>query len=220
MNDYKLVIFDWDGTLMDSISRIVSSIQAAAKYCQQDIPTVRQVKDTIGLSLPKVFETLFPIASEEKLTVLREQYKHQYLECNTTPALLFNDTLPLLKALSASDKLLAVATGKAREGLDRVLGETQTTDYFHASRCADETLSKPEPQMLLSLLSELNILPKQAIMIGDSSFDLEMAQAAGVDSIGITLGVHDRAVLKRYQPVSIVDSLAEVQKLLLPEQPA
>lgn len=216
MNDYKLVIFDWDGTLMDSISRIVSSIQAAAVYCQQEIPTVRQVKDTIGLSLPKVFETLFPLACEDKHTTLREHYKYQYLTSNTTAAVLFDDTLPLLKALSANDKLLAVATGKAREGLDRVLNETQTTHYFHASRCADETLSKPAPQMLLSLLSELNVLPEQAIMIGDSSFDLEMAQAAGVDSIGVTLGVHDRDILKRYQPIHIVDSLAEAQELLLP----
>lgn len=214
MNDYKLVVFDWDGTLMDSISRIVSSIQAAAQYCQQEIPTVRQVKDIIGLSLPKAFETLFPVATTEKLSDLREQYKYQYLECNTTPAPLFDDALPLLAALNENNKLVAVATGKARDGLDRVLSETQTTNYFHATRCADETLSKPEPEMLLSLLSELNVLPEQALMIGDSSFDLEMAQSAGVDSIGVTLGVHCRDVLKRYQPISIVDSLSEVQDFL------
>ena len=217
MNDYKLVVFDWDGTLMDSISRIVSSIQAAALHCQADTPTVRQVKDIIGLSLPKAFEILFPAEPQEKLEVLRAQYKYQYLECDLTPAPLFNDALSLLKALRASDKLLAVATGKAREGLNRVLDETKTTSFFHASRCADETFSKPAPQMLLSLLTELNVSPEQAIMIGDSSFDLEMAQAAGVDSIGITLGVHDREILSRYEPISIVDSLSELQQLLLPK---
>lgn len=217
MNDYKLVVFDWDGTLMDSISRIVASIQAAAEFCHQDIPTVRQVKDIIGLSLPKAFEILFPVACADKLIDLREHYKYQYLECNTTPAPLFGDTLSLLKALQTNEKLIAVATGKARAGLDRVLDETQTTEYFHATRCADETLSKPAPQMLLSLLSELNVSPEQAIMIGDSSFDLEMAQSAGVDSIGVTLGVHDRAILSQYAPVAIVDSLSELEPFLINE---
>ncbi|MEI6895033.1 MAG: HAD-IA family hydrolase [Colwellia sp.] len=216
MSKYKLVVFDWDGTLMDSIDRIVSSIQASAQYCQLSIPTVRQVKDIIGLSLPKGFAILFPEASQEEITALRSHYKYQYLEGNSTPAALFKDALPLLKNLRANDKLLAVATGKARDGLDRVLSSSQTTHLFHASRCSDEVLSKPDPQMLLSLLKELNIMPEQAVMIGDSSYDLEMAQAAGVASIGVTLGVHDRDILKSYQPVAIVDSLVELQEILLP----
>ncbi|KGJ87707.1 HAD-IA family hydrolase [Colwellia psychrerythraea] len=214
--EYKLVIFDWDGTLMDSIGKIVSSMQAAAHVCQLDIPTVIQVKDIIGLSLPKALRILFPHCVEDEINAMLDQYKYQYIEGDNTPTPLFDNALELLKALKGDDRLLAVATGKGRQGLQRVFGATHTEHFFHASRCADETLSKPDPQMLLSLLAELNVRAEQAVMIGDSQHDLEMAQAAGVDSIGITLGVHDRAILNNYQPKAIVDSLSELQQLLLP----
>ena len=213
---YKLVIFDWDGTLMDSIGRIVSSMQAAARHCQLDIPTVLAVKDIIGLSLPKALELLFPHSVAGDRIKMIEQYKYQYVEGDNPPTPLFDNARSLLKALKDNNKLLAVATGKGRQGLQRVLSESDTEHFFHASRCADESRSKPDPQMLLSLLAELDVTPEQAVMIGDSHHDMKMAQAAGIDSIGITLGVHDREVLNRYQPKAIVDSLTELQQLLLP----
>jgi phosphoglycolate phosphatase len=216
MHHYKLIIFDWDGTLMDSVARIVSSMQAAAKQCQLTIPTQEQVKDIIGLSLPKALGVLFPKGSNDQLTNMLEQYKYQYVEGNNPPSPLFDNALLLLDALKGENKLLAVATGKARQGLQRVFSVTDTEHYFHASRCADEALSKPDPQMVLSLLEELNVLPEHAVMIGDTSYDMEMAQSAGVDRIGITLGVHERDILNRYQPKAVVDSLAELQQLLLP----
>ena len=216
MTEYKLVVFDWDGTLMDSIARIVSSMQAAAYHCQLTIPTESSVKDTIGLSLSKVLDILFPGASQRDITALLEQYKFQYVEGNSTPAPLFEHALLLLKALTDNDKLLAVATGKGREGLQRVFSTSQTEHFFHASRCADEAKSKPDPEMLLSLLAELSIAPEQAVMIGDTSYDMQMAQAAGIDRIGITLGVHGREILNKFQPIAIVDSLAELQQILLP----
>jgi len=216
MTMYKLVIFDWDGTLMDSIARIVSSMQAAAHHCQLSIPTVKEVKDIIGLSLPKALDILFPGASQSQITALVGQYQFQYVEGDTTPAPLFEDALPLLKTLNDDNRLLAVATGKGRQGLQRVFSATQTEHLFHASRCADESLSKPDPQMLLSLLAELNVAPEQAVMIGDASHDMQMAQAAGIDRIGITLGVHNREILNHYQPIAIVDSLVELQQLLMP----
>jgi len=216
MHEYKLVIFDWDGTLMDSVGRIVSSMQAAASFCQLDIPTVTAVKEIIGLSLPIALERLFPSGSEEQLSLMLEQYKYQYVDGDNTPTPLFDNALTLLSALKTENKLLAVATGKGRQGLQRVFSVTNTEHFFHASRCAGEALSKPDPQMVLSLLDELNVLPEHAVMIGDTSHDMAMAQAAGVDRIGITLGVHDRAVLNRYQPKAIVDSLTELQELLLP----
>jgi phosphoglycolate phosphatase len=216
VTEYKLVVFDWDGTLMDSIARIVSSMQAAAHHCQLTIPTESSVKDTIGLSLSKVLDILFPGASQRDITALLEQYKFQYVEGNRTPAPLFEHALLLLKALTDNDKLLAVATGKGREGLQRVFSTSQTEHFFHASRCADEAKSKPDPEMLLSLLAELSIAPEQAVMIGDTSYDMQMAQAAGIDRIGITLGVHGREILNKFQPIAIVDSLAELQQILLP----
>jgi len=216
MDKYKLVIFDWDGTLMDSIGRIVSSMQTAAACCNLDVPTTTEVKEIIGLSLPRALEILFPQGSDEQLSTMVEQYKYQYVEGDNTPTPLFENALILLNALKIKDKLLAVATGKGRQGLQRVFSSTETEHFFHASRCAGEALSKPDPQMILSLLEELDILPEHAVMIGDTSHDMAMAQSAGVDRIGITLGVHDKEVLNRYQPKAIVESLAELQELLLP----
>jgi phosphoglycolate phosphatase len=216
MDQYKLVIFDWDGTLMDSVGRIVSSMQAAASICHLDIPTTNEVKEIIGLSLPTALDVLFPTGSEEQLVSMIEQYKYQYVEGDNTPAPLFDNAVHLLSALQRENKQLAVATGKGREGLQRVLTDTETEHFFHASRCAGEVLSKPDPQMILSLLEELSVSPENAVMIGDTSHDMAMAQAAGIDRIGVTLGVHDRDVLNRYQPKAIVDSLTELQTLLLP----
>jgi phosphoglycolate phosphatase len=216
MDNYKLVIFDWDGTLMDSVGRIVSSMQTAASICQLDIPTTNEVKEIIGLSLPTALEVLFPTGPEEQLVSMIEQYKYQYVEGDNTPAPLFDNAIHLLSALQRENKQLAIATGKGRQGLQRVLSDTKTEHFFHSSRCAGEALSKPDPQMILSLLEELGILPENAVMIGDTSHDMAMAQAAGIDRIGVTLGVHDRDVLNRYQPKAIVDSLTELQTLLLP----
>jgi len=215
MHHYKLVIFDWDGTLMDSVDRIVSSMQSAAQLASLNVPSKSQAKQIIGLSMPKVVETLFPKCSIEQETLLIKHYKQQYIELNHVPTTLFDNAVVLLEALQAKDKLLAVATGKGRGGLDRVMAETNTTHYFHATRCADEAFSKPHPQMLLSLLEELGLSPSEALMVGDTSHDLKMAQHAGVDSIGVTYGVHDKQILSQYQPKAVVNSLFELERLLI-----
>jgi len=215
MNSYKLIIFDWDGTLMDSIGRIVSSMQTAAANCSLTVPSNEQVKEIIGLSLPIALNILFPKNNDKQNEAMLAQYKFQYVEGDDTPTPLFENALNLLAALKNNDKLLAVATGKGRQGLQRVFNITDTEKYFHASRCAGEVLSKPDPDMLLSLLDELAVFPEHALMIGDTSHDMQMAQSAGVDRIGITLGVHNREILNQYKPKAVVDSLAELQKLLI-----
>lgn len=215
MNKYKLVIFDWDGTLMDSVDRIVFSMQASAVALSFEPPSYHQAKQIIGLSLSKAVKTLFPSADDEQVELITTQYKYQFVEVNTTPTPLFDNALELLVKLKQENKLLAVATGKARAGLQRVWQITDTEHFFHASRCADESISKPDPDMINSLLKELNIEKHETVMIGDTSFDLEMAQKAGVDSIGVTHGVHDKEVLSKFQPKAIVDSLAELHQLLL-----
>ena len=215
MKDYKLIIFDWDGTLMNSVDRIVSSMQSAADTVGLVIPTNDEVKDIIGLSLPVVFDRLFTDITAEQVEAMSVQYKHQYLEVDTTPSPLFKNAMDLLVTLKEHNKLLAVATGKGREGLKRVLSLSNTTDLFHTTRCADEMPSKPDPTMLLSILSELGISSHEAIMIGDTSYDLKMAQNAGVDSVGVTFGVHDKQILEKYSPKIVVDSLSELQALLV-----
>ena len=212
---YQLIIFDWDGTLMDSIKRIVSSVQAAAKNCLLNVPDNSQVRNIIGLSLPQAMKTLFPNINGSDTAKLIEQYKHQFVEVNDTPMPLFIDTIAVLNTLTQHDKILAVATGKGREGLQRVFKQTQTGHYFKASRCADEVSSKPSPDMLLSLLDELRIEKDLALMVGDSKYDLQMAKTAGVDCVGVTFGVHNRSELSQYRPKAIVDSLTELQKLLI-----
>lgn len=215
MHNYKLIIFDWDGTLMDSVARIVSAMQASAKVINVEVPTFDQAKQIIGLSLPKAIQVLFPNCTDEQEALLVEHYKHQYVELDTTPTPMFDHALNLLSALRNDNKLLAVATGKGRLGLQRVWQASNTEHFFHSSRCADESLSKPDPDMINSLLAELNIKSHEAVMIGDTSYDMEMAQRAGVDRIGVTFGVHDHQVLSQHQPKAIVDSLIELQRLLI-----
>ncbi|MCI2284475.1 HAD-IA family hydrolase [Colwellia sp. MSW7] len=215
MHSYKLVIFDWDGTLMDSVDRIVSSMRSAAKTVGLAIPANEDVKQIIGLSLDVGLKKLFLNITSEQIDAMLVEYKYQYLEGDNTPTPLFDDAYSLLVALKQKNTLLAVATGKGREGLNRVLKISDTDHFFNTTRCASEMASKPDPQMLHSILTELDIAPHQAIMIGDTSHDLEMAQNAGIDSIGVTFGVHNNQILQQFKPKAVVDSISELHVLLV-----
>ncbi|MCO4797606.1 MAG: HAD-IA family hydrolase [Colwelliaceae bacterium] len=215
MNHYKLVIFDWDGTVMDSVGRIVSSMRSAAKDVELTIPTTDQVKNIIGLSLPEATNILFPDSDNVQAESLRLRYKEHYIEIDDTPTPLFNYAEQLFSELLTQDKLLAVATGKGRDGLERIFEATKTKHYFHASRCAKECQSKPHPEMLEQILNELNIHPKEAVMIGDTVHDMAMAKNANVDRIGVSYGVHDHQTLSQFQPKAIVNSLNELADLLI-----
>lgn len=215
MKQYKLVIFDWDGTLMDSVDRIVTSMQSAAKVVGLAVPSAFDAKQIIGLSIPEALTTLFSGITAEQIEIMRQQYKYEYIEGNNTPTPLFDNAAVLLTLLKDSGKLLAVATGKGREGLNRVLQISDTNHFFNTTRCAGEMASKPDPEMLNSILTELDVAPHEAIMIGDTSHDLKMAENAGIDSIGVTYGVHNKQVLEQFNPKAVVNSLAELQQLLL-----
>ncbi|MGV2873648.1 HAD-IA family hydrolase [Colwellia sp. E150_009] len=215
MQYYKLVIFDWDGTLMDSVERIVSSMQSAAETVGLTIPSNDDVKQIIGLSLNVGLEKLFSAITPEQVEAMLVQYKYEYLEGDKTPTPLFDNAMTLLSTLKKSSKLLAVATGKGREGLNRVLQVSETNHLFNTTRCAGEMPSKPDPEMLHSILAELEVAPHEAVMIGDTSHDLAMAQNAGIDSIGVTFGVHNKQILQQYAPKAIVDSISELHTLLV-----
>lgn len=213
MERYELVIFDWDGTLMDSIGRIVSCMQTAAKLMEQTVPTCHEVKQIIGLSLSNAVDVLFPQCNAEQQRNIIEHYHFQYIEEDNTPTPLFDNAIELLKHLKQENKIIAVATGKARAGLERVMSMSDTKQFFSTTRCADEANSKPDPDMLNQILNELCVSPEKAIMVGDTSHDLKMARDAGIASIGVTFGVHERHILQKYDPIAIVDSLAEMKKL-------
>jgi len=214
MDNYKLYIFDWDGTLMDSIDRIVSSLQVAAIEVGLNAPNDADAKSIIGLSLSVAINKLFPNLSVQKTTAYIAAYKQQFLYDNAIPAPLFEHSKTLLSRLKQQNKLIAIATGKARKGLDMMLLETDTRHLFDITICADESESKPSPAMLNHVLDELAIHVKEAVMIGDSTHDLTMANNAGMDSIGITLGADDEACLLSCKPNAIVSSINELGHLI------
>lgn len=203
----KLVIFDWDGTLMDSERQIVHCMQMAAHDLELVVPTYESVRHIIGLGLPEAIERLFPRLDVEIRERIRQGYAHHFVAGSAGSSDLFPGALELLGELRGRGFLLAVATGKSRIGLDRVLLKTGLTNMFDLTRTADETRSKPDPRMLHEILAETRLRPKDAIMIGDTTFDLEMAQKAGMPRIGIAHGVHETKALRAFRPEVIVDDL-------------
>lgn len=210
MNDmnYKVIIFDWDGTLMDSIDKIVVSLQAAAKDCHLSPPSRDAIRNIVGLSLDKAMEMLFPTHSKSQQAAVVEAYRQQYKQLDELhPTPFYPGIESWLVSLKEAGYLLAVATGKGRNGLDRLLDKFAVRDLFAVTYCADQTKSKPHPLMLQRILDELGLQANQALMVGDSSYDLEMANNANIDCMGVSYGVHSQAVLQQFNPIAIVDDL-------------
>lgn len=216
-NQYPLVIFDWDGTLMDSVPRIVASMQTLAAESDLPIPTTEAIHDIIGLSLPIALERLFDAHDVQQQQRLLAIYREIYVVRDTTPTPMFAGATQLLSDLRGAGYTLAVATGKARPGLERAWAQSQTKALFTASRCAQEVASKPHPQMLQEILSETEVSAERALMVGDSIHDMEMARNAQVAAIGVTYGVHSAARLATAKPKYTIDSIAQLRELLLSE---
>ena len=211
-NRFDLVIFDWDGTLFDSVSQIVASLQWAA--AQHGIELCAEAaKNIIGLGLPEAMQVLFPqqVSLQPKI---QASYSEHYV-ANSHSQHWFAGVENLLDELASQDMLLAVATGKSRVGLDRVLAQTNSANKFVATRCASETLSKPHPMMLAQLLQHTGVPASRAVMVGDTSYDLEMARNIEMPRIGVSYGVHDAQTLTQYQPLAIVDSIEQLTQELL-----
>ena len=214
MKAYKLVRFDWDGTVMDSVPKIVNCMHQSALACGVTPPSDEAIKNIIGLSLECAVATLFP-EQQGLPTKLIAGYKHQYKHLDVTPTPLFANVEHTLAALQSQGTLLAVATGKSRAGLERLLDETKLRKYFVATRTSDDALSKPAPDMLLQLLAELNISHQDALMIGDTKIDMAMAKAANIDRLGVTMGVHNALQLSEYAPIATVDCYLQLQARLV-----
>ena len=211
----KLVVFDWDGTLMDSAARIVSCFQAAAADLRFEAPTDDAVRNIIGLGMPEAISALFPgVVAPTDRSALTQRYRHHYLDADPTPTALFPGVLDMLDELERGGYLLAVATSKGRGGLDRVLRETGLRDRFHASRTADETFSKPHPAMLLEIIEHLGVAANEAVMVGDTEYDLMMARNAGVAGIGVCGGAHERARLLACDPVACLERATDLPEWL------
>jgi len=207
---FDLIVFDWDGTLMDSEAKIVRCMQAAAVDVDIPDPGAAAIRDIIGLGLNEAMQVLFPEQAPARRTELVERYRRHFLELDTTGMPLFPGVAQGLAQLTQQGYLLAVATGKARRGLDRVLDDTGLRHLFASSRCADEAFSKPHPQMLEDILDQTGVDAGRALMVGDTVYDMEMARNAKVAGLAVSYGVHARERLLDRGALACLDSFPEV----------
>ncbi len=196
---------------MDSIGQIVASLQAVGHHFDLHLPA-NAAQQVIGLGLAEVMHTLFPnhVANHDEM---RQFYSNHYL-AHPEAAPLFSGMRPLLDELRGRGVMLAVATGKNRAGLNRVLNQSGLSDYFTITRAADEALSKPDPLMLNQILNITQIEAKHAVMIGDTTFDLQMAQAIAMPRIGVLWGAHSQADLAGCEPFAMTETVADLKQIL------
>ncbi|MEN8174711.1 MAG: HAD-IA family hydrolase [Pseudomonadota bacterium] len=211
---FSLVVFDWDGTLMDSEARIVGCLQAAARDCAVPEPGRTAARDVIGLGLDQAIATLFPRQAAAAHAQLARRYREHFLVLNQMRSELFPGVAATLADLAERGYMLAVATGKSRRGLDRELHETGLGDLFHATRCADETLSKPNPLMLLEVMDELGAEAGETLMVGDTEYDILMASNAGAAALGVSYGVHEPERLLASGALGYLQRLDELPRWL------
>ena len=201
---FKLLVFDWDGTLMDSTAVIVASLQAACRELQLPVPSEERARHIIGLGLNDALAHVLPGLDADVYPQIAESYGREFREREIdTP--LFAGAAQALQNLADAGCMLAVATGKSRRGLDRVLERTGLKGQFHATRCGEEAGSKPHPGMLHQLIDVLGVSADDTLMIGDTTHDLQMALNAGVAGVAAAYGAHPRAQLLELAPLACFD---------------
>lgn len=210
----ELVIFDWDGTLMDSVDVIVRCMEGAIRDLKLESRSHEEISNIIGLGLNEAVTTLYPGTDESFAQEVSDGYRKHFFGTEQGRDDLFPGVESLLSQLRQEGVLIAVATGKSRRGLDLVLRDTELDEIFHSTRCADETCSKPHPQMINEILDELQIKPEAAVMVGDTEYDLLMAKRAGIASVGVCYGVHSAERLQSHNPIACVDSIELVREVL------
>ena len=203
---------------MDSVSYIVACMQASIDDLELEHRDETAIRNTIGLGLREVITTLFPDGDEELVGHMVMRYRYHYLQANDTETPLFTGAYEVLEQLSELGYLLAIATGKGRNGLDKALRASNTAEFFHATRCADETHSKPHPQMLLELTETLGVEPRDTLLIGDSEYDILMAKNAGAAALAVSYGVHDLPRLMQHEPLGAITSIKELPDWLVQQR--
>ena len=204
----RLIVFDWDGTLMDSEAQIVACLQAAIEDLSLEPLDDELLRNVIGLGLREAIDTLVPGQDATFHQAFIGHYRRHWFASDGSS--LFDGVRDTLDTCRQQGFLLGVATGKSRRGLDRVLTETGLLDYFSATRCADEAPSKPHPQMLHDVMEQLEVLPEQTIMVGDTEYDMEMATNAGTGKVAVTSGVHSETRLNRHLPLVCLERISDM----------
>jgi phosphoglycolate phosphatase len=212
---FELIVFDWDGTLIDSTPTIARSIQAAAADLGLKVPDYELACHVIGLGLSDALALAVPDLTEARMAEYSARYRHHYLAAEDAFDL-FAGAKELIEALRSCSVPIAIATGKSRGGLQRALRLAGMEKDFAATRCADQTHPKPHPAMLLELAEELTVEVERALMVGDTTHDLQMANAAGASAVGMTHGAHSAENLEALAPLALFDSLSELHAWLMP----
>ncbi len=211
---FDLIAFDWDGTLFDSTAIITRSIQRAVRDVGGTVPTDRDASFVIGMGLMQALAHAAPDVPKEKYPELGARYRYHYA-MHQNDITLFEGVLALLHDLRQRKHVLAVATGKSRNGLNEALASASLKGAFDGTRTADETAGKPDPLMLHELMVEFDVAPERTLMIGDTTHDLQMARNAGCASVGVSYGAHEPDEFRALQPVFIGHSVHEVHQWLL-----
>ncbi len=206
--EVRLIVFDWDGTLMDSEAQIVACLHAAIEDLGLQPMDDAVASNVIGLGLREAIDTLVPGRDASFHQAFVAHYRRHWFASDGSS--LFDGVRETLAICRQQGFLLGVATGKSRRGLDKVLDETGLTDYFSATRCADEAPSKPHPQMLHDVMDQLDVLPRQTIMVGDTEYDMEMATNAGTGKVAVTSGVHSETRLNRHAPLVCLERISDM----------
>lgn len=207
---YRLIVFDWDGTLADSTARIVESLRFTLETLGVPVPEDTRLRDVIGLGLVEGAEVLIPGAGSALHARFVDIYRGYYLSAEHGPTRLFPKAMDTLNDLDRRGYWLAIATGKGRQGLEHSLEETNCKHLFSLTRCVDECPSKPHPQMLIDIMDGLGVGREETLMVGDSEFDMLMAQNAGTDALAVSYGAHDRGRLLSCDPLACIESLADI----------
>ncbi len=206
---YELIVFDWDGTLMDSAAAIVAAILGACRDLNLPEPSEERARHVIGLGLSDALHYAVPELAVADYPRMAERYRHHYL-AKDRELTLFPGAFEMVAELSGAGHLLAVATGKSSPGLKRALEHSKLADFFHATRCADQCFSKPHPAMLEEIMDELGVHRERTLMVGDTTHDLQMARNAGVRGLGVAFGAHRRASLEQESPLAVVETPGEL----------
>lgn len=218
--NWRLLVFDWDGTLMDSAGHIVAAVRAACADTDLPVPEPDAVRHVIGLSLQKAFLAFLPEAGDDDFERFMDAYRRRFWQESLHGQALFPGAREVLAQLRQAGYLLAVATGKGTQGLRRALDDENLRRLFDITRCAEETASKPDPRMLREILDELGLEAAAGLMIGDTSYDMEMAANAGMGRLAVTYGAHGRELLEMHRPLGFLDDIRDLPAWLAANETA